>query len=164
MALEKQARQTNKSQLAKLLSHTLTPLITSHSIVHNHKYVLWKALHQRGRPYPLRELSLEHISLTLFLQRNPRSTAIQAVAKANKLDLEIVDTDVTKGPVLSTEYLKLNKLGKIPSFVGADGYELTECIAIAIYSTLLSSWPQPYPHIHDEKSFQIQLSLSEDYC
>jgi len=60
------------------------------------------------------------------------------VAQANKLDLEIVDTDITKGP-LSTEYLKLNKLGTVPSFVGADGYELTECIAIAIYSTLLPS-------------------------
>lgn len=58
------------------------------------------------------------------------------MAKANKLDLEIVETDITKGP-LSTEYLKLNKLGFIPSFVGADGYELTECIAIAIYSTSL---------------------------
>ena len=74
-------------------------------------------------------------SLTLLLQSNVRSKAIRAVAKANKLDLEIVDTDQSKGP-LSTEYLKLNKLGKIPSFVGADGYELTECIAIAIYGTL----------------------------
>lgn len=55
------------------------------------------------------------------------------MAKANKLDLEIVDTDATKGP-LSLEYLKLNKLGQVPSFVGADGYELTESIAIAIYS------------------------------
>ena len=69
-------------------------------------------------------------------QGNPRSTAIRAVANANKLDLEIVDTDIAKGP-LSTEYLKLNKLGKVPSFVGEDGYELTEAIAIAIYSTPL---------------------------
>lgn len=59
------------------------------------------------------------------------------MAKANKLDLEIVDTDNRKGP-LDTEYLKLNKLGKVPSFVGADGYELTESIAIAIYSTFHS--------------------------
>ena len=44
-----------------------------------------------------------------------------------------MDTDVRKGP-LSTEYFKLNKLGQVPSFVGADGYELTEAIAIAIYS------------------------------
>jgi len=70
----------------------------------------------------------------LFLQNNPRSIAIRAVAKANKLDLEEVPTDP---PNVSTEYVKLNKLGQIPSFVGADGYELTESIAIAIYSMLL---------------------------
>ena len=67
-----------------------------------------------------------------------RSTAIKAVAKANKLDLEIVETDSRKGP-LSLDYLKINKLGRIPSFVGADGYELTECIAIAIYSAFPSN-------------------------
>ena len=70
-------------------------------------------------------------------QGNTRSTAILAVAKANKLDLEIVETDSTKGP-LDTEYLKLNKLARIPSFVGTDGYQLTECIAIAIYGMLLN--------------------------
>lgn len=76
--------------------------------------------------------ALKHGLLTRLLQGNSRSIAIRAVAKANKLDLEIVDTDYSKGP-LSTEYLKLNKLGKVPSFVGVDGYELTECLAIAIY-------------------------------
>ena len=82
--------------------------------------------------------ALVRTSLTWHRQANPRSTAIRAVAKANKLDLEIVDTDVSKGP-LSIEYLKLNKLGKVPSFAGADGYELTECIAIAIYGLLHSA-------------------------
>lgn len=54
------------------------------------------------------------------------------VAKANGLDLEIVHT---KPPSeLPDDYLKINPLGKIPTFVGADGYELTEAIAIAIYS------------------------------
>ena len=67
------------------------------------------------------------------MQDNPRSTAIRAVAKANKLDLEFVDTEPAKG--VPTEYLKINPLGKIPSFEGADGYVLTEAIAIAIYST-----------------------------
>ena len=67
------------------------------------------------------------------LQGNTRSIAIQAVAKANKLDLEEIIVD-TASPGL--EYLKINKLGKIPSFVGQDGYALTECIAIAIYSML----------------------------
>lgn len=39
----------------------------------------------------------------------------------------------------TTDYIKLNKLGKIPSFQGSDGYDLTEAIAIAIYS--LSNLP-----------------------
>ena len=97
------------------------------------------------------------------MKGNVRSTAIKAVAKANKLDLEIVDTDATKGP-LSTEYLKLNKLGRIPSFVGADGYELTECIAIAIYSSSDSLPHDPPVMIFMMRCYQLQLSLSEDYC
>jgi len=48
-----------------------------------------------------------------------------------------VHTDLAKG--VSNDYLKLNKLGKVPSFVGADGYELTESIAIAIYGIPLVS-------------------------
>lgn len=63
---------------------------------------------------------------------NPRSTAIRAVAKANNVDLEIVQTEPAKG--VSSDYLKINKLGRVPTFVGADGYTLHECIAIAIYS------------------------------
>ena len=77
-----------------------------------------------------------------------------------------MDTDVTKAP-LSADYLKLNKLGQVPSFVGADGYELTECIAIAIYSTSLViklERPALFIHLLDEKHYQLQLSLSEDYC
>lgn len=38
---------------------------------------------------------------------------------------------------VSEEYKKVNPLGKIPTFVGADGFVLSECIAIAIYSKLL---------------------------
>lgn len=64
---------------------------------------------------------------------NPRSTAILAVAKANDLELEIVHTEPAKG--VETEYLKLNKLGKVPTFEGQDGYVLTESMAIAIYRT-----------------------------
>ena len=55
------------------------------------------------------------------------------MAKANKLELDFVDTEPAKG--VPAEYLKINPLGKIPSFEGADGYVLTEAIAIAIYST-----------------------------
>ena len=54
------------------------------------------------------------------------------MAKANGLELDIVETD-TNNP--SAEYLKYNKLGKVPTFVGSDGYVLHECIAIAIYRT-----------------------------
>jgi elongation factor 1-gamma len=53
------------------------------------------------------------------------------VAKANNLDLEIVET--ATGENAPADYLKINKLGKIPTFVGSDGYILTEAIAIAIY-------------------------------
>jgi len=79
------------------------------------------------------------------------------VAKANKLDLEIVDTDPTKGP-LDPEYLKINKLGKIPSFVGADGYELTESIAIAIYS--MSS---TFRHIHQPSTYMMRNTIIYSY-
>ena len=92
----------------------------------------------------------EHTSSRSLRQSNVRTTSIRAVAKANKLDLEIVDTDTSKAP-LSLEYLKLNKLGRIPSFVGADGYELTECIAIAIYSAFPSPCSLICSLIHDEK-------------
>ena len=53
------------------------------------------------------------------------------MAKANNVDLDIVTTEPANG--VSNDYLRLNHLGKIPSFVGEDGYELTESIAIAIY-------------------------------
>ena len=78
------------------------------------------------------------LTLTYLVKGNPRTIAIRAVAKANNLDIEEVDTDSRKGP-LSNDYLKINKLGRVPSFVGADGYELTESIAIAIYRMLCIS-------------------------
>lgn len=40
---------------------------------------------------------------------------------------------------LSTEYLKLNKLGKVPTFEGADGFVLSEAIAIAVYREFFST-------------------------
>ncbi|QSZ34814.1 hypothetical protein DSL72_007673 [Monilinia vaccinii-corymbosi] len=89
---------------------------------------------------------------------NPRSTAIHAVAKANNMELDIVETDVIKG--VSEEYLKINKLGKVPTFIGADGYTLHEAIAIAIYitsqnekTTLLGKTKQDYASILKWMSF-----------
>lgn len=68
---------------------------------------------------------------------NPRSLAILAVAKANGLPLEV--KPITSSKEAPEEYLKLNPLGKIPTFVGADGYVLTESIAIAIYGEAIPS-------------------------
>ncbi|TVY33360.1 Elongation factor 1-gamma [Lachnellula subtilissima] len=89
---------------------------------------------------------------------NPRSTAIRAVAKANNVELEIVETEPAKG--VSAEYLKINKLGKVPTFVGADGYTLHESVAIAIYitsqnekTTLLGKTKQDYATILKWMSF-----------
>lgn len=62
------------------------------------------------------------------------------MAKANNLDLETVVVD-TANP--TPEYLKYNKLGKVPTFVGADGYVLSECMAIAIYGTFETSCVPP---------------------
>ncbi|KAI0595611.1 hypothetical protein F4775DRAFT_362088 [Biscogniauxia sp. FL1348] len=88
---------------------------------------------------------------------NPRTTAILAVAKANGLDLDVVEVDTTKP---SPEFLKANPLAKIPTFVGSDGYVLTECMAIAIYitsqnekTTLLGKTKQDYASILKWMSF-----------
>jgi elongation factor 1-gamma len=88
---------------------------------------------------------------------NPRSAAIKVVAKANKLDLEIVDATSVKD---TPEYLKINPLNKVPSFEGSDGYVLTECMAIAIYvtsqnekTTLLGKTKQDYASIVRWMSF-----------
>ncbi|KAI0840159.1 eEF1-gamma domain-containing protein [Hypoxylon sp. FL0890] len=82
---------------------------------------------------------------------NPRTTAILAVAKANGLDLDVVEVDTTKP---TPEFLKVNPLSKVPAFVGSDGFTLTECIAIAIYitsqnekTTLLGKTKQDYASI-----------------
>ena len=58
----------------------------------------------------------------------PRTIAIKAVAKANNLDLEILEEPRTP------EHLEVSKLGKVPAFRGEDGMKLFECIAIVIYS------------------------------
>jgi elongation factor 1-gamma len=89
---------------------------------------------------------------------NPRSTAIRAVAKANNIELEVVETEPAKG--VPEEYLKINKLGKVPTFVGEDGFTLHEAIAIAIYitsqnekTTLLGKTKQDYATILKWMSF-----------
>lgn len=88
---------------------------------------------------------------------NPRTTGILAVAKANNLDIELVETIPASAPA---DYAKLNALGKIPTFVGADGLVLSECIAIYIYvasqnekTTLLGKTKQDYANILKWMSF-----------
>ncbi|RYO81745.1 hypothetical protein DL763_008483 [Monosporascus cannonballus] len=90
-------------------------------------------------------------------ERNPRTTAILAVAKANGLDLDVVEVDTTNP---TPEFLQVNPLSKVPTFVGTDGYVLTECIAIAIYitsqnekTTLLGKTKQDYASILKWMSF-----------
>lgn len=46
----------------------------------------------------------------------------------------MVHTNPNEGPV-SDDYRRLNRLGRIPTFQGSDGYVLTEVMAIAIYRT-----------------------------
>ena len=90
--------------------------------------------------------------LMVWRQGNPRTTSLLAVAKANNIKLDLVHTEPAKG--VSTDYLKLNRLGKVPTFEGSDGYVLSECIAIAIYRECIS-YPSLSPAsacIYDEPS------------
>jgi hypothetical protein len=93
------------------------------------------------------------------------------VANVNNLDIEFVHTEPAKG--VSDDYRLINKLGLVPSFVGADNFTLTESIAIAIYrksrreyldSSQNNTAESRHSQCNDEKYYQLQLSLSEDYC
>ncbi|KAK5164475.1 elongation factor EF-1 gamma subunit [Saxophila tyrrhenica] len=90
---------------------------------------------------------------------NPRTRSLMVVAKANNLNVELVDTNPGKDGV-TDDYRKLNKLGRIPTFQGSDGYILSESIAIAIYltsqnekTTLLGKTKQDYASILRWMSF-----------
>lgn len=122
----------SKPRTSKTLPPSINPIAAIHK---SRKDVFRQAVHIRGRLFDeisLVALTFLHLADTNQIpQGNPRSIAIRAVAKENKLDLEIVPTEPSKG--VSQDYLKINPLGRIPAFVGADGYTLTECMAIAIY-------------------------------
>ncbi|KXJ92671.1 hypothetical protein Micbo1qcDRAFT_160435 [Microdochium bolleyi] len=90
-------------------------------------------------------------------ERNPRTTAILAVAKANGIDLDVEIVDTTNP---TPEFLAANPVSKVPAFVGVDGYNLTEAMAIAIYitsqnekTTLLGKTKQDYASILKWLSF-----------
>jgi elongation factor 1-gamma len=53
------------------------------------------------------------------------------VAKAANLPLDVVT--IASSTAAHDDYRQLNRTGKIPTFVGSDGYVLTESIAIAVY-------------------------------
>lgn len=54
------------------------------------------------------------------------------MARAANIPLDLVT--ITSSQEAPESYLKLNALGKIPTLVGRDGFVLSECIAIAVYS------------------------------
>nr|ACI31323.1 StcT [Aspergillus ochraceoroseus] len=102
------------------------------------------------------------MSFGVFYTRpfNPRSLSILAVAKANNLALEV--KTITSSTEAPEEYLQVNPLGKIPTFVGSDGYVLTESIAIAVYvasqneeTTLLGRSKKDYASILRWMAFGI---------
>ncbi|CAO1603060.1 elongation factor EF-1 gamma subunit [Xanthoria calcicola] len=106
-------------------------------------------------------------TLYTFPGDHPRSIGIKAAAKANNLELRVVEEP--KIP----EHLAVSKLGKVPAFHGEDGLKLFECIAIAIYitshneqTTLLGGTRQEYAHILKWMSFfntEILIPLVEMY-
>ena len=72
------------------------------------------------------------------MQENGRTIAVLVAAKHNDLDLELVNT-IPNSANPNPEYAKVNPLGKIPAFEGANGFTLTEVIAIAIYGMLMTA-------------------------
>ncbi|KAJ5252763.1 hypothetical protein N7489_003173 [Penicillium chrysogenum] len=90
------------------------------------------------------------------LPDNGRTLSILVAAKHNDLELELVNTQANSAAEFnsSAEYLKINPTGKIPAFEGANGFTLSETIAIAVYvtsqnekTTLLGKTKQDYASI-----------------
>ncbi|THC93450.1 hypothetical protein EYZ11_007069 [Aspergillus tanneri] len=75
-------------------------------------------------------------------------------------ELSIVYAERENSPEGYQELLQVNPLGQVPTFVGADGYVLTECIPITLYvasqsdtTTLLGSTRRDYYDILRWMSF-----------
>ncbi|KAJ6092161.1 hypothetical protein N7467_004130 [Penicillium canescens] len=90
------------------------------------------------------------------LPDNGRTLAILVAAKHNDLDLELVKTEANSAATFNSgaEYRKISPVGKIPAFEGANGFTLSEAIAIAVYvtsqnekTTLLGKTKQDYASI-----------------
>lgn len=65
-------------------------------------------------------------------KKAPRAIGILALSKHMGLEIEVVETAHHLDGVPEL-YLNINPLGKTPTFVGADGLVLTECMAIMLY-------------------------------
>ncbi|KAJ5570266.1 uncharacterized protein N7459_009696 [Penicillium hispanicum] len=87
---------------------------------------------------------------------NHRTISILVAAKHNDLDLELVTIEANGNAEFNSgaEYRKIHPLGKVPAFEGANGFNLSEAIAIAIYvtsqnekTTLLGKTKQDYASI-----------------
>ncbi|KAL6940853.1 hypothetical protein ACO0QE_004771 [Hanseniaspora vineae] len=69
---------------------------------------------------------------TLYTFPSPRSTILEALIKAYKIDVTV------KVGAESKEFATYFPLKKAPAFVGPKGFKLTECIAIAYYCMLIN--------------------------
>ncbi|KAL4987673.1 glutathione S-transferase [Aspergillus falconensis] len=69
----------------------------------------------------------------------PRSTTLLALAKLNNLDLRIVYAE-KKNKEAFEELCKYNPFGQVPTFVGTDGFVLSECIPLTLYCTQILQW------------------------
>jgi len=101
-------------------------------------------------------LLLFYLIFSDFSQDNGRTISVLVAAKHNGLDLELVKTQPNSA---GTEYSKIHPLGKIPAFEGANGFNLSEVIAIAIYGTLLTSVLFVFSFAIREFPFATHLSI-----
>lgn len=72
------------------------------------------------------------------------------------MDIELVKTEANSAASFnqSAEYTKVNPLGKIPAFEGANGFVLSEVIALVVYGTYLKKFlalfENAHPLLYDE--------------
>lgn len=92
------------------------------------------------------------------MQANPRTLPCIIVAKENGLDVELVPTTP-----FDEEFKKINPIGRIPAFVGANGFTLTETIAISIFRKC----PEhlfSVPCSKDESYYQYSYPWQKNAC
>ncbi|KAL4761853.1 glutathione S-transferase family protein [Aspergillus foveolatus] len=70
----------------------------------------------------------------------PRATTLLALAKLHNLDVKIIHAE-RKNKETFEELCRYNPLGQVPTFVGADGFVLSECIPLTLYFASQSQDP-----------------------